>query len=419
MSRSRLLLLVSSLAVVLFLLGSGAALKAGAGEGSFRQMLLFSEILSYVVDNYVDPVDNEKLMRGADVGLMGGLDAHGAYLTQEEVESWKRGAGSTDVADPGVSVLKSGPVVQVVAVASGSPADALGIAPGDQIRKIAGHSVRSLSLDQAQRLLKGAPGSSVEIDLFRVKDLKREVVSIGRAARRDPPYVLDLAGNVAVLKVRDLDRLPTDELVTELGAIKDRGADRLLVDLRDAASLDTRHAAGIADLFVSGDFLRLNDRNGRTVEKLTGSRPKPAWAGKLAVLVNGATAGSGEGLAMILKDRKGAAIYGEPTYGLGTEPKLIELAEGDGLLVPGYVWETPAGKRWNADGLAPDKIVKNDGHRAERAADRGKDATAEGPIPERVVKPAPVGGDADDDQLKKTLDDFGKTDAAEASPKAA
>jgi hypothetical protein len=57
MRRSRLLLLFSSLAVVLFLLGSGAALKAGSGDGTFRQMLLFSEVLSYAVDNYVDPVD--------------------------------------------------------------------------------------------------------------------------------------------------------------------------------------------------------------------------------------------------------------------------------------------------------------------------------------------------------------------------
>jgi carboxyl-terminal processing protease len=274
----------------------------------------------------------------------------------------------------------------------------LGIAQGDQIRKIGGQSVRSLSLDQAQRLLKGAPGSSVDLDLFRIKDLKREVVTVGRAARRDAPYVLDVSGTVAVLKIRDLDRLPNDSLVAELLSVRDRGADRLLVDLRDAASIETRRAAGIADLFASGDFLRLNDRNGKTVEKLAATREKPAWSGKVAVLVNGATAGCGEGLAMILKDRKSALIYGEPTYGLGTEPKLIELAEGDGLLVPGYVWETPAGKRWNAEGLAPDKIVRNESHRAER---EGKPSAS------------------DDDQLKKTLDDFGKPEIAAASPKAA
>src|SRR6185369_9213453 len=109
--------------------------------------------------------------------------------------------------------------------------------------------VRSLSLDQSQRLLKGAPGSTVEIDLFRVKDLKREVVGVSRAVRRDAPYVLDVKSGAAVLKIRDLDRVPNDELVAELVAVKDRGADRLLVDLRDAASLNTRHGAAIAELF--------------------------------------------------------------------------------------------------------------------------------------------------------------------------
>jgi carboxyl-terminal processing protease len=391
MSRSRVLLLITSLAVVFFVLGSGVALRAGTGDGTYRQMLLFSEVLSYAVDNYVDPVDTDRLMRGAHEGLMGGLDAHGAYLTSEDVEAWKHGAPATDSVDPGLSVLKSGPVIQVVAVAPGSPADSAAIAPGDQIRKIDGRSVRSLSLDQSLRLLKGAAGTSVVIDLFRVKDLKREIVTVARAARSDAPYVLDVNGSVAVLKIRDLDRLPSDALVAELGSVKDRGADRLLIDLRDAASVATRHAAGIAELFATGNFLRLSDRNGRAIETISGSRAKPAWAGPVAVLVNGATAGAGEGLAIILRDRRKAAIYGESTYGLGTEPKLIELPEGGGLLVPGYVWETTAGKRWNADGLTPDKVMKGDGRRS----------------------------DGDDDQLKKTLEDFGKTEAAEPAPKAA
>lgn len=391
MRRSRLVLLVSSLTVVLLLLGSGAALKAGAGEGTFKQMLTFSEVLSYAIDNYVDPVDTDKLMRGAYEGLMGGLDAHGAYLTPEEVDEWKRGVAPGDTADPGFAALKSGPVLQIVSVAPGSPAEAIKIAAGDQIRKIDGHSMRQLSLDQAQRLLKGAPGSTIEIDLLRVKDLKRELIKVGRAQRSDTPYALDVAQGVAVLKIRDVERLPSDSLVQELESVKDRGVDRVLVDLRDVASTDTRRSAAIADLFVSGEVLRLKDKAGKAVETLTAKRAKPAWDGRVAVLVNGATAGAGEAIAMILHERKKATIYGESTYGLGTEPRLIELPEGGGLLVPGFLWETSAGKRWNADGCVPDKVVKSDN------------------------RP----GEGDDDQLKKTLDEFGKNETAEAAPKAA
>lgn len=391
MPRNRLVLLVSSLAVVLFLLASGAALKAGSGDGSFKQMLTFSEVLSYAMDNYVDPVDTDKLMRGASEGLMGGLDAHSAYLTPDEVAAWSRGAAATDTADLGLTVLKSGPVLQIVAVAAGSSAEAQKIVPGDQLRKIDGHSLRQLSLDQAQRLLAGAPGSTVEVELLRIKDFDREMVKLSRAVRADAPYTLDVDSGTAVLKVRDLERLPSERLIEELSSVRDRGVDRVLVDLRDVASTDTRRAAIVADLFVTGEVLRLKDRAGHAVETLSAKGQKPAWTGRVGVLVNGATAGGGEGLAMILQERCKAKVYGEATYGLGTEPKLIELPEGGGLLVPGYVWETMVGKRWNADGIAPDTVIKAD------------------------ARP----GDGDDEQLKKTLDDFGKAETTEAAAKAA
>jgi carboxyl-terminal processing protease len=378
------------LAVVLFLLASGAALKAGVGEGSFKQMLTFSEVLSYAIDNYVDPVDTDKLMRGAYEGLMGGLDAHSAYLSPDEVAEWNREVPAGAQSDPGITVLKTGPVLQVVAVAAGSPAEAAKIVPGDQIRKIDARSVRQLSLDQGLRLLRGPAGSTVEIELLRTKDLTREIVKLDRAARADAPYAIEVKDGIAVLKVRDLSRIPTEALHAELGAVKDRGVDRVLVDLRDVATTDTRRAAAAADLFVSGEVLRLKDRSGKAVETLSAAG-KPAWTGRLAVLVNGATAGGGEGLAMILQDRRKAAIYGEATYGLGTEPKLIVLPEGGGLLVPGYVWETMVGKRWNAEGIAPDKLVKSD------------------------ARPA----DGEDEQLKNTLDDFGKADTPETAQKAA
>jgi carboxyl-terminal processing protease len=261
---------------------------------------------------------------------------------------------------------------------------------GDQLRKIGGRSIRQLSLDQALRLLRGAPGSTVEVELLRTKDFTREMLKLDRATRADAPYALEVSQSIAVLKIRDLDRLPSDALAQELGAVKDRGVDRVLVDLRDVASTDTRHAAAVADLFVSGEVLRLKDRAGHAVETLT-AKGKPAWSGRIAVLVNGATAGAGEGLAMILQERRKAPIYGEATYGLGTEPKLIELPEGGGLLVPGYVWETMVGKRWNAEGIAPDKVVKSD------------------------ARP----GDADDEQLRNTLEDFGKAETPEAAQKAA
>ena len=87
MKPTRTILLLLSLAVVVFLLGGGLAVKVGAGENSYRQVVVFSEILSLVMDNYVDPVDAQELLDGAYEGMLGGLDAHGAYLKPDEVQA--------------------------------------------------------------------------------------------------------------------------------------------------------------------------------------------------------------------------------------------------------------------------------------------------------------------------------------------
>ena len=116
MKPSRTMLLVASGLLVIGLLVGGLAVRVGADDGSFRQTVLFSEILSLILDNYVDPLEADALLRGAYEGMLGGLDPNGAYLTTEEVREWKAGRDAEAV-DPGLSVLKVGRTVQVVAVA--------------------------------------------------------------------------------------------------------------------------------------------------------------------------------------------------------------------------------------------------------------------------------------------------------------
>src|SRR5262249_26898502 len=146
---------------------------------------------------------------------------HGAYLNAEQVADWKGAVSPDDKADSGLSVLKTGAVLQIVAVAPGSPADAAKIVAGDQLRKIDGKPIRTLSLDQAQRMLVGAPGTSVKVELLRIKDFSREVLTLDRKLRTDPAYTIDVAQGVAILKIHDFERLPNDALVADLGGIKD------------------------------------------------------------------------------------------------------------------------------------------------------------------------------------------------------
>ncbi len=359
--RGRAVLFVASTIVIAGLVAGGLALRAGAGEGGYRHVVTFSEILSLVLENYVDEPDPGTLMNGAYEGMLAGLDANGAYLDAEETARWKAGEPG-DAADPGFSVLTTGSTLHVVASPEGTPAADAGIEPGDQIRTIDGVPVRGRSLPQLLRRLRGKPESSVRLEVFRPREgFRRLEVEVVRKPRKDSPFRIERQGTVAVLAPRDLTRVAADELLRALRKEKEEGADRLLLDLRNLTLPDARRAATLAGLFTTGPILSLRDKKGKVVETLEAAGAGEGWNAPVAVLVNGATAGAAEALARVLQAKRGALVYGESTYGLASEPRLFELSGGGSLLIPALLWEPLGGKGWEGDGIAPDRVVRGEG----------------------------------------------------------
>jgi carboxyl-terminal processing protease len=351
-----------SVALVLFLIGGGLAVDVGAEENSFHQVVIFSEVLSLVLDNYVDPLEVERLLHGAYEGMLAGLDAHGAYLTPEELAEWKSARDDAELSDPGMSVLRAGHALQVVAVDPGSPAEDAGLKVGDQIRNIDGRPIRELSLDQAWRRIRGAPGTSVRLDVLHSSDgFRREELEVERAPRTSPPYDLRVERGIAVLRILDPRRVPPRALAEELDDVHSRGVGSLLVDLRNVADTDPRGVKPAAALFSSGPLLHLKDRAGKLLESVECEGSDTPWQGAIAVLVNGATAGSAEAFASLVQSELGGTVIGEQTYGLGAEPKLYEMGDGSGLLISAAQWETAGGGRWNGEGVEPDEVIRGKG----------------------------------------------------------
>lgn len=380
MNRSRTTLLVVSCAVVLLLLGGGLAVRVGAADTVYRHVARFSEALHLVEDNYVDPVDPDRLLEGAFDGMMTGLDASGTYLTPPEVQDWlAKEADREGDADPGLAVLKSFGALQVVRVVPGSPAETAGIAVGDQIRSVDGKPMRDVSLEQGLRMLRGKPGSSVKLGILQSSEgLKREELSLVRSRRSAPAFRLDVRGETAVLAVADLARAAGDELGSALRGARSQGASRLLIDLRDVVEGTPREAVALVSQFVPGVLAVRKDRTGRVLETLTSQRKEPLWSAPVGVLVNGATAGGSEAVALVLRSSIEAPVFGQPTYGRGAEPKLFRLSNGAGILLPASRWETASGRTWEADGLKPDLAVLADGKdRAAASADQLRRALEE------------------------------------------
>jgi len=363
MKTSRPLLLVTSSLVMVFLLGGGLLVKVVAAEGSYRQAVLFAEILSQVLDNYVDEIEPGGLLEGAYEGMLGGLDANGAFLSEAEVSEWKAqlesGSGS---ATPGVTVLKTGRSLQIVSVTKGSAAEEAGISVGDQIRLVDGVAVRNLSLTQARYRIAGDAGSTVKVELLHPHDgFRREEVELERRLPGGRSYSLTVDQGTAVLRLLTLEELPLDEVIAELDDVESRPVDRLLIDLRNLAGANPRSAARVAALFTPTRPLLLRDRDGELVESVGTEPHEPAWSGSIAVLVNGGTAEGAEALALLLGERPNIQVFGEKTFGLGAEPEFYQLDDGSALLLSSALWETSDGETWHEKGVEPDEQVKGEG----------------------------------------------------------
>lgn len=359
----RPLLLVASALVVALLLGGGLAVKVGAAEGSYRQSVLFAEILGQVLDNYVDPVEARGLLQGAYDGMLASLDPNGAYLTPDEVARWRTESqrGGT-AADPGFDILKSGTSFQVISVVPGSAASESGVRVGDHVRSIDGVVLRNLSLPQARWMLGGTVGSTVHVELMHADDnFDRASLELVRAQRKSPRHELVVEHGTAILRLLELRELPFDKIARELEHARSRGVERLLLDLRNTAGADPRDAARVAAAFAGAKpRLELRDRSRRLVESVETEEQPSLWSGPLFVLVNGATAEGTEALAMLLHDQ-GAKVFGETTFGLGAEPRLFELQDGSGILLSSALWETPDGHSWHESGVTPDEEIRGEG----------------------------------------------------------
>ena len=391
---SRPVLLLVSISLVLFLVGGGLVDRVGAAENSYRQAVLFAEILSLVLDNYVDPVEPDGLLTGAYEGMLAGLDANGAYLTPEEVKEWKSNQKGERV-PAGLSVLKAGRTLQVVAVDEGSSADDAGVKVGDQIRVIDGDEAGDYSLEQARRKLNGPAGSRLKIEIVRPsEEFKREEIELVRAARSERPYEVSVEGGTVVLRIHDFSRSKPAALAQELEQAREGGAERLLIDLRNNAESNPRAVAELAYCFTDSARIELRDRAGRLLESLQGECATPLWSeGKLDVLVNGATAGGSEALAMLMHEGKQAKVFGEPSYGLGAEARLYELENGSGLLVSAAQWEIGEGTTWNVEGIEPDEVVRGEGETLEEVQSDQlsrvlEQISAEGEAPDQARKAA-------------------------------
>lgn len=354
--RSRLAVALVSTALVGYVL-LGNLLGRVLGDTTYGQLSVFNEVVRFVIDQYVDPVNLDRLMSGARVGLTDALDAESTYLEPEDWKAYQQPVKEAE-ADIGVVLTRRYGYLAVVAPRPGSPAEKAGVKGGDYIKTIDGRHTRGLSLPIGERALRGAPGSVVKLQLLRPGADPIDVQVVRERIQQQPAKGRLLAEGPGYVKVVEVGPRTADEVRDEVLALRRGGAQSLVLDLRDAAFGAPAEGVGLAALFMKGGVVTKVVGRRAAEQALSADPKRAAWELPVAVLVDGGTAGPAEVVAAALKDA-GHPVIGQRTSGHAPVQRLIPLSEG-GLVLTIARYVSPKGDVIHGRGVEPTVSVSPD-----------------------------------------------------------
>ena len=355
-SRTRLVVLLVSAPVIAFVV-IGGFLGRAVAEDSYGHLRIFEDVVSLIIDNYVETVDIDRVMEGAMRGLSDGLDADSAYLTVDQVRELESGERLPE-GRVGLQLTRQY-YLQVIAARDGSPAADAGLHPGDYIRSIDGQPTRTMSVFEGSRLLRGASGSTLVLTILRgnsTEPTELELVRepIGRAAEVSGRIV---SPGVGYVRLAAFGPDVAAQMTATVGQLAREGARQLVIDVRETAegSLDTGFEA--ARLFVSSGALVVREEQAGTRETFRAGGGDGTLRQPLVLLVDGGTAGAAELFATGLTANDRAEVIGRQTRGRTALQKLVNLPNGSGLWLSWAQFLTPSGAPIHGRGLEPDVVV--------------------------------------------------------------
>jgi len=357
-SRTRLWVLAVSTPIIAFaIVGGYLGRVLGAGkDDTFRQLPVFEDVISLVLNNYVEEVDVRHAMRGALKGLADGLDPDSAYLTPDLVKALEGGqpAGAADV---GLVVTRQY-YLRVVSARDGSPAAKAGLRTGDFIRGINDRPTRDMSAFEGSRLLAGAPGTKVKLLVFRGNAAEPHDLVLTRERIAGPDLTSKMANaTTGYVRVVDFTKETPSKVKQAFEALGKTGADKFIVDLRGTARGDIDDGLATARLFVpSGTLVVKQTKDQR--EELAAAAADASLREPVALLVGQGTAGAAEVFAAALDGNDRAELVGEHTIGRAARQRLVKLPDGSGLLLSNVRYLTPKNGAIHERGLAPDVEVE-------------------------------------------------------------
>ena len=336
-------------------------------DNPYAQMELITKVMELIRKDYVDGsnVSYKDLTYGALKGMLTSLDPHSQFMEpqvyqdmREDTEGKFGGLGIV------ISMSKEG-FLTVVAPMEDTPGARAGLLPGDRIIKIDGKVTEKMSLQEAVRQLRGDPGTSVTITVFRqkakdpgerLKDHTIERAEIKVESVKDAKLITD---GIGYIRITQFNEPTADEFEKALTKLEGEGMDALIIDLRNNPGGLLESARKIASKFVPAGDLIVSTEGRDLTQKIVyrSDRGKKRMGYPLVILVNGGSASGSEIVAGALQDSKRAVLVGETTFGKGSVQSILQLPDGSAVRLTTAKYYTPSHKVIHEHGVTPDIVV--------------------------------------------------------------
>jgi len=353
---------LAGVALTMQIAGPLTAQEAGPKKTVYEQLDLFGNIFERVRSQYVEDVDEAKLIEAAINGMLTSLDPHSSYLPPDDFENMQvqtRG----EFGGLGIEVTQEDGFVKVVAPIDGTPAAEAGVQPADFITHVDGESLLGLTLDKAVDMMRGPVGSEITITIMREGaeepldlTLVRDTIKLTAARAR-------LQGRSAVVRVTTFNDQTYDNLKSGLESVIDEAGgieniDGVVLDLRNNPGGLLTQAIKVTDAFLdSGEIVSTRGRNAGDSERYNASSGDLAQGRPMVVLINGGSASASEIVAGALQDHHRAVVVGVKSFGKGSVQTIVPL-RGDGAMrLTTSRYYTPSGRSIQALGISPDIVV--------------------------------------------------------------
>ena len=394
------------LGISVSLTGNVLANKEEAKGLPLDQLRNFSDIFSRIKSDYVEDVEDEVLLEHAIRGMLSGLDPHSTYLSPDEYNELRIGT-SGEFGGLGIQVGMEDGFVKVISPIDDTPAFNAGLKAGDLIIRLDDKTVKGLTLNDAVKIMRGKPGTDIELTVVREGEDKplsfvvtRDIIKVKSVKNRmlDPGY--------GYIRISNFQSRTAPQLMEAINKLKEENQADLkgiVLDLRNNPGGVLNAAAEVTDLFINKGKLVYTEGRIDNSHYEYNAKPGDILDGApVVVLINGGSASASEIVAGALQDHKRAVVMGSKSFGKGSVQTIQELRSGGAVKITTARYFTPKGRSIQGAGITPDIIL--DKYTVTSTEDDSVTRIKEADLSNHISNPT-----MSEEEIKKSDEDSSKT----------